>query len=292
MLNSPLQSFFYELKNQFLVDDEFIAHYLEISPEEFTKKNLTNQFSFNDILKACDVFQININDIQDRKINYKRLKQKFYSPVFAIPDEFKLNAGTYMSNIRSILNVVQRKYNLSTAEYILNTCDISRNALLNDDLKVNVSLTSHIFQSLQSLGKCSENDFLAMAINSYDGRKRKDLLAGNLKYLSDFELVDFVVQNSHQYELNFNYKTFIHSENIFYIQAESKENMNDFLSQARISCSQGIEFRKASIQALSLLSGRGKLQIVHTEDEIKNQKQMFKIFFKETKKPLQLSFHH
>ena len=88
--------------------------------------------------------------------------------------------------------------------------------------------------------------------------------------------------------MNFDYQIKRYNDYIFYLEAQSKIEINDLLASSIISCHQGNEFRKASIQALSILSGRGPLNIIHTDIEAKNQRQIFKIYFKETKKPFSI----
>ncbi len=279
-----IKSFIHGLKDEFICDDQIIRDILNLTEQEYEKKLATENYSLGEGLAIAEHFGVSIEDLIDGKTDYKYLKKKFLTPSTAIPDRYLIGAGTYMGNIRSIVNFSSRLSNGAHKKWLQRKNYINDLVLANDDLMVNVELANNLLKDMQLSLNLTELDYLAMAIKSYDQTKRK-ALKPYVYGKTNIELAEFVANNASSYDLNFEYSVEKLNDDYFYFIGNSREEISDLLQTKVITNEEAVKFRAASVQVLMVFAGN----YISTWEDItinRNKKgQEFRVLFKNPKQP-------
>ncbi|MAX67303.1 MAG: hypothetical protein QF441_02685 [Bacteriovoracaceae bacterium] len=279
-----LNRFIREIKHSFFCDDEYIRNILAVTKNEYDKKLQQNNFSLKDLINLSDYFQININDIANGSVDYKQIKTKFYNPSSAIPTKYVQNAGTYMSNIRAIINHIRDFTNDKTAQYLINKYGISKEALINDSLMVNIKLANSLLADISDNYNISDSNYLSMAMLSYKSQSRNKLISETLRNQSGLNIAKHVAKNALSYDKNFIYTVTPLNYGQFIFSGTIRPEVKDIFHTNEITNIQAIKFRAASIQALSILSNNGYIEVQNIETPTSQSSETFHIYMKNTAK--------
>ncbi len=271
MINET-SNFIKEIKNSFFCDNEFISDVLKVKEKDLEQKLIYQNYNLQDLLNISDFFSINIDDLIAGNIDYNNLKKRFFTPSKSIPCIYQENAGTYMSNIRAIVNHIKNRTNDKTSQYIINRFGIAKEVLINDELTVNLKLANNLLEFIDLEFGLNDYDYIAMASLSYENKSRKSILKLGSLFSNDRQVAQMIIDNVSNYEKNFTYQIIDVTPNDFIIRGTSKPEAMELFKGKNISSMHGTKFRKASVQIITSFMGRELMNITHTNNyKVKNR---------------------
>jgi hypothetical protein len=232
----------------------------------------TKNFTLFETMEIADRLGVSLENLIDRRIDWKLQKLKFSTPSFAVPEEFLLNAGSHMSTIRSVMTFIANKYSQKVADTFWQELQLTPDVLLNDDLKLNSRFLNLMFKNCVEKLAMNEEDINLMSIivHRYSMRSSVLMLAKTCK--TDADVLRVMIQNASKYELNFGYAlqqvgkdTFITSTSRFELDENSAMN------EAHVW------FKLSTFKNITRLMGRDPIDLSAYETEYKNGFQTLKI---------------
>ncbi len=260
---------FKELVHHFGHDTSFIEDVFACHLHNITFK----QFTLAESFAIADRLGVSLQQIIDSKVDWQVVKSRLVSPSFAVPDIYLADSGTYMSSIRSIISFISFKYGAKAAEAILQELQISQEALLNDDLRLNLRFVNHLFKLLIDKFSLTKEDIDLMSVMVHRYSMRSSVVAMAKVCKNDGDILNLMVQNANKYEQNFDYwlekeknNTIIYSRSHFEIQNPSYEKMSHPL----------IWFKLSTVKNMTTLMGRNPMKLLNYEVGEERGMQTFK----------------
>jgi hypothetical protein len=278
----PILHFIDDLKNNLYCDDKLICDVLKLTSTELERVKLTKDMKFDSIINLCNFYELSLEQILKKEVDFNLLRKKIITPSTAIPSKYLNHPGTYMENIRSIINYVKNSMSENTANNLMDRFQISKQAILNDKLNVNVSMAEDVVKFVMEELNFNSHDIFNMAISSYSSDKRKAIMKFGEIAKTDKEVVEIIAKNSTQYEKNFDYHVETIDDTRFILKSVSREEAHDLTSQKELTSQYLIYYKKAAIEVITALMGRPPLKIIDSVSELKNGRQHINYYFKDT----------
>lgn len=282
MNKNVIEGFISEVKESFFCDDDYIRNILELTSSEYEKKYALQNYSFTDAIKLSEYFNININDINNGTVNFTKLKRSFFSPSKSINCEYLKNAGTYMSTIRSMVNHVKTITNQKSSNYLLQKFEIPKEALINDELLVNLSLGNKVLEYIHQEYNFKHVNYLSMAMSSFDTPKRRNLLSLIPKNKSTYQIVSKFIQHISAVEKNFEYNVEKYNDEYIIVKSHSKPEMNEYFQSARICKEPGTLMRKAVFEVVTSLLGKQLIEVEYVKEFTQDNQHFIDYYIRNT----------
>ncbi|MCT4643146.1 MAG: hypothetical protein N4A33_12720 [Bacteriovoracaceae bacterium] len=261
MIQSNIVETINNIQRSLYWDEDFMCDILQLKKTEFDRIKLSGEYRFSDIVKISSFLGVNVDDIAYNRLDFDNIRRKFLKTTCDIPDEYKVNAGTYMRNIRSMLDYVGNKLNKRVSQYVLNRFDLSQEAVDNDDLLVNLVLAQKLIDFISNEYSLTKYDIVKMGLISCSSGFKKKLTTDYHFYrMSDIAL--YIVQNVHKIERNFYYYDVIFRGDLFTLRSRAYNKTHEIFNSKMITNERSMLYRQSAIRFFPLLYGLPSFEII------------------------------
>jgi hypothetical protein len=277
-----ISSFIQDLKLELFCDNSLFCDMLSLTVSEFEKKKKKELFTFNEVEKIATFFNVNVDDVIRGNVDFNWVRNNYLTPSNNVPDEFLSQGGTYISSIRAMINFVESSYNSLAAEYIMNKLKISRQALQNNSLMVNLKLGNKVLELINEITELDDYSNMILASHSYTTKQRKTFLELP-RFKTSKQAVTYMCDNSNKYETNFTYSMRTIDRSTFVLQSISKESTSRMFGFKHTSSMLANKYKATSIKALTYLMGGSPLDLFYVDDYIKNKRHHVDYYVKDSR---------
>ncbi|MFT6633030.1 MAG: hypothetical protein ACJAS4_002999 [Bacteriovoracaceae bacterium] len=269
----------HKIKTELYCDDDFIRKVLELSKPDYSKAIKSNNLSFKNICNFTNFFNIDIQDLVDDRVDWDKARTSILTSNSRIPDQYKVAAGSYIRQIRSIFTFVQNKTNKKTADLLLNKLGISSNNLLDDSSLINLKLVNDALELVFKELNFNQDDLRVISIHALLNNKG---ITGVLKDSNgDAESIcRLIAKNSNHYEKNFSYSFKNLGNGISKVSSKSRADKNETFQSAQISSPITSQLKAMIIDQTSLLIGPKKYTVIDIKDHSSKGSQQTDYFIK------------
>lgn len=269
-----LNFFFGDLCLHFMDEEKVMEYILGLPRHEWKEKIISLNFTLTELDHISQRMGITLSQLISNKIDWKAVKNKFFNPSVAMPDEYLKFPGTYIAVIRSWIGYIRCRFNKETAQSLLEYLQTSRECLRNDDLMVNINMTNHFLGYCAKRLNFTKEHFKELSLVSYQQTKRNAVFKLAQKCTTDKEVLQIITSYSSLYEKNFNYSLNVQGDFIQFV-SKAKQEIHDGLKLKYLSAPETVLFKKLTLETMNNLLGLRPLNILSVNSHLaKGQEQL------------------